>query len=231
MRDDRAHAHHGGYRRGRASGGQGDRAVPGADGRTGALPARAQGAGAGGKGKRGENRRAAPAAAAGGFAATHHETGERAPRRPMSRVALLDVNVLVALFDPDHVHHDVAHDWFADNHTAGWATCPLTENGFIRVGSNPAYGSLLTRPADLFARVREFCRRSDHRFWADAISLNDPAVVDPSFIATHRSITDVYLLALATKHRGHLATFDRGIPLNAVNGATKRHLTVIAPAE
>ncbi|OFW04823.1 MAG: hypothetical protein A3H96_10450 [Acidobacteria bacterium RIFCSPLOWO2_02_FULL_67_36] len=149
----------------------------------------------------------------------------------MSRVALLDVNVLVALFDPDHVHHDVAHDWFADNHTAGWATCPLTENGFIRVVSNPAYGSLLTRPADLFARLREFCRRSDHRFWADAISLNDPAVVDPSFIATHRSITDVYLLALATKHRGHLATFDRGIPLNAVNGATKRHLTVIAPAE
>ena len=58
----------------------------------------------------------------------------------MSRVALLDVNVLVALFDSSHVHHEVAHDWFADHRAQGWATCPHTENGFVRVLANPAYG-------------------------------------------------------------------------------------------
>ena len=59
----------------------------------------------------------------------------------MSQVALLDVNLLVALFDPDHIHHDLAHDWFEDHHRSGWATCPVTENGFVRVLANPAYGA------------------------------------------------------------------------------------------
>ena len=75
----------------------------------------------------------------------------------MSHIALLDVNVLVALFDPDHVHHTLAHDWFADEGTAGWATCPVTENGFVRVLANPAYGAAVTRPADLIARLNRFC--------------------------------------------------------------------------
>ena len=65
------------------------------------------------------------------------------------RPALLDVNVLVALFDPDHVHHDLAHDWFADHRSRGWATCPITENGVIRVLANPAYGSPVTGTAEI----------------------------------------------------------------------------------
>lgn len=145
----------------------------------------------------------------------------------MSRVALLDVNVLVALFDPDHVHHELAHDWFADHRANGWATCPLTEAGFVRVLSNPAYGSPITRPDDLLARLGALCASGRHHFWADTISLRDEAVFCAAFIRGHRQVTDVYLLGLAAKMRGCLATFDRGIPPGAVRGAPKGTLQVI----
>ena len=147
----------------------------------------------------------------------------------MSRTALLDVNVLVALFDPDHVHHDLAHDWFSDNRADGWATCPVTENGFLRVLANPAYGSAVTRPSELTARLRKFCASGHHEFWPDIVSLCDPALFDPAFIAGHRQVTDVYLLGLAKKKGGRLVTFDGGIPLKAVRGAGRDLLHVIAP--
>jgi predicted nucleic acid-binding protein len=73
----------------------------------------------------------------------------------VSRPALLDVNVLVALFDPDHVHHELAHDWFGDHRAQGWATCPVTQNGLVRVLSNPRYGS----PASTLRAVREAVKR------------------------------------------------------------------------
>jgi toxin-antitoxin system PIN domain toxin len=149
----------------------------------------------------------------------------------VSGTALLDVNVLVALFDPDHVHHELAHAWFSDNRAEGWATCPLTENGFVRVLSNPAYGSQMTRPAELIARLRRFCQNSEHLFWPDALSLRDAAVFDPSFVGSHRHVADVYLLGLATTRGGQLATFDRGIPLKAVIGAKPGNLAVIAPVK
>ncbi|MBI1875029.1 MAG: PIN domain-containing protein [Acidobacteria bacterium] len=149
----------------------------------------------------------------------------------MSRAALLDVNVLVALFDPEHVHHETAHDWFSDNQAEGWATCPLTENGFVRVLSNPARGGEVFRPAELVARMRRFCRINTHQFWPDALSLRDGAVFDPSFVGSHRHVTDVYLLGLAMSRGGRLATFDRGIPLKAVVGAKPSHLAVIAPVD
>lgn len=149
----------------------------------------------------------------------------------MSRTALLDVNVLVALFEPEHVHHETAHDWFSDNHAEGWASCPLTQNGFVRVLSNPARGGEVFRPPELIARLRRFCRSKEHQFWPDALLLSDAAVFDPSFVASHRHVTDVYLLGLATTRGGRLATFDRGIPLKAVIGAKPGNLAVIAPVE
>jgi hypothetical protein len=147
----------------------------------------------------------------------------------MTRPALLDVNVLVALFDPDHIHHELAHDWFADNRTDGWATCPVTENGFLRVLANPAYGSAVTRPPDLATRLRRFCDSGHHQFWPDAVSLRDNALFDAAFIAGHRQLTDVYLLGLAKMKGGRLVTFDRAIPLKAVRGAGREALEVIAP--
>ena len=144
----------------------------------------------------------------------------------MSGAALLDVNVLIALFDPGHVQHEPAHDWFADSATDGWATCPVTQAGFIRVLS--ALGSPALRPATLLDHLRRFCASRAHEFWPDAISLTDAALFDLSF-ASHRNLTDVYLLGLAKTRGGRLATFDRTIPLKAVVGARREVLEIIAP--
>jgi hypothetical protein len=147
----------------------------------------------------------------------------------VSRVALLDVNVLVALFDPDHVHHELAHDWFAENRAHGWATCPMTEAGFVRVLSNPAYGGPALRPAELVLLLAKFRGSGHHSFWTDDVSFSDVEVFDAAMLAGHRQVTDVYLLALACSHKSRLATFDRSIPWKAVRGATRDHLCVIAP--
>jgi uncharacterized protein len=149
----------------------------------------------------------------------------------VTRIALLDVNVLVALFDPDHVHHELAHDWFADHGRAGWATCPLTENGFVRVLANPAYAATVARVPDLVARLRRFCGSGGHVFWPDTPSLGDLTVFDASMVAGYRQLTDIYLLGLAHTRGGRLATFDRAIPLRAVKGAAPQDLAVIAPAD
>ena len=143
----------------------------------------------------------------------------------MVGAALLDVNVLIALFDQNHVHHEIAHDWFADNRHRGWATCPITENGFMRIISNPTTGRS-ERLGTLVSYLRGFCAGEGHRFWAASLSLGDQTVFDLSF-ATHRLLTDVYLLGLAHANGGTLATFDRTIPVKAVVGAPPDVLEVI----
>jgi toxin-antitoxin system PIN domain toxin len=145
----------------------------------------------------------------------------------MKDVALLDVNVLVALFDPDHVHHEAAHRWFAPNRGAGWATCPLTENGLVRILANPAYLEAPGGAAGILKRLDTFCASGGHVFWEDAISLRDERLFRRTRALTHRQITDVYLLGLAKKKGGRLATFDAKIPLTAVVGAAEDHLEVI----
>jgi hypothetical protein len=149
----------------------------------------------------------------------------------VTRTALLDINVLVALFDPDHVHHDTAHDWFAAEGRAAWATCPLTEAGFARVLSNPAYRGTIVRAADLADRLGRFCRSGGHEFWPDEVSLLDRSLFDLSKVAGHRQLTDVYLLGLAHRRHGRLVTFDHAIPLAAVRGVSAAALKVVAPAE
>lgn len=145
----------------------------------------------------------------------------------MRSTALLDVNVLVALFDPDHVHHEAAHDWFEDHRDGGWATCPVTESGFIRVLSNPHYSGTVVRPADLATRLARFCRTNGHAYWPADASLLDPARFDLSKTSGHRQLTDIYLLGLAVSHNGQLATFDRSIPFAAVKGADAGSIQVI----
>jgi len=144
--------------------------------------------------------------------------------------ALLDINVLVALFDPDHVHHDIAHDWFADHRAQGWASCPITQNGLIRVLSNPRYGSPVSGLRTVREAVRRFVGSKEHEFWPDDISLSDNALFDVSAMVGHKQLTDVYLLGLAMKWKGHLVTLDRSIPSRAVVGAGPATLTVIEPA-
>lgn len=149
----------------------------------------------------------------------------------MTRPALLDVNVLVALFSPDHVHHELAHDWFADHRQHGWATCPLTENGFVRVLTAPSKDLPPLRTGELLDRLRTFCKSGHHVFWPDTLSVRDAAVFNQAFIRGHRQLTDVYLLGLAKTMNGTLATFDRTIPLAAVVGATRTTLSVISAVE
>jgi hypothetical protein len=141
------------------------------------------------------------------------------------RPALLDVNFLVALFDPEHVHHEAAHRWFGAEKVGGWATCPLTENGLIRILSNPAYSTAPERPANVADHLRTFRASGHHVFWPDDISLSAAELF--SLSVSHRQLTDAYLLGLAKAHGGRLATFDRSIPLKAVRGAGPEHLIVI----
>ena len=143
--------------------------------------------------------------------------------------ALLDVNVLVALFDPMHAHHEAAHEWFAENRGRGWATCPLTENGLVRILSNPRYPGRMTTIGDAVERLGSFRESGHHTFWPDSASLCDKTF-RPAHVQGYRQLTDVYLLALAVKNDGRLATFDRGIPLPSVSGAEARHLASIGSA-
>lgn len=146
----------------------------------------------------------------------------------MSRTALLDVNVLLALSNPKHTHHEIAHDWFADHHALGWATCAVTQNGFIRVLSNTAARAGTFRPAEVVDLLRRFCAAKEHVFWPDAVSLTDNTLFNPSLIRGYRQVSDIYLLGLAKKRGGYLATFDGGIPLGAVVGATRDTIAVIS---
>lgn len=143
----------------------------------------------------------------------------------MSRPALLDVNLLVALFDPNHVHHERAHAWFGDRRSSGWATCPLTENGVVRILSNPAYSPAAERAAEIARRLASFRASGHHVFWPDDVSVCDTGVF--RLTVGHRQLTDVYLLGLALAHGGFLATFDRSIPLKAVRGARPDDLFVV----
>lgn len=129
---------------------------------------------------------------------------------------LLDINLLLALSDPMHVHHEPAHRWFATRGTTSWATCPLTENGFIRIASHPRYPN---RPGDapqLMSLLRQMCAGDGHQFWPDVVSLRD--VLEPDAPFTHNYVIDIYLLGLAVAHGGKLAIFDQRIVPAVVRG-------------
>jgi uncharacterized protein len=140
--------------------------------------------------------------------------------------ALLDVNVLIALFQPDHVHHQAAHRWWSANRGIGWASCPLTQNGFIRIVSQPRYAMRLALQ-NAMSKLHLFIAQTDHAFWADDISLLDAALFQHDHMLGPKQLTDIYLLGLALKNGGRLATLDRTIPIGAVRGAGPEHVAVI----
>jgi uncharacterized protein len=140
--------------------------------------------------------------------------------------ALLDVNVLIALLDSDHASHDSAIAWFAKHAREGWASCPITQNGCIRIMSNPAYPNPLPVQA-VIQHLAGACRQDIHEFWPDEVSLLDSEVVDTTRIHGPRQLTDMYLLALAVQHEGRLVTFGTGMPLAAVRKATTQNLLIL----
>lgn len=143
----------------------------------------------------------------------------------MSR-ALLDINVLLALLDCDHVDHERAREWLDSEIGTGWASCAITQNGVVRIMSQPRYPSPVA-PSLVADLLDQACSTPHHEFWACEISLLDNRLVDRSRLHGARQVTDAYLLALAMHRGGRFVTFDRSVVMSAVPAATAHGLTVL----
>lgn len=127
------------------------------------------------------------------------------------KTALLDINILTALLWPTHEHHEAAHRWFSRRATAPWATCSLTQLGFVRIVSTPAFSSDALSPMDAVALLGENLGHPAHEFWTDSLQVPSAVKGMESRLQGYKQLTDGYLLALAHRRKGVLATFDRGL--------------------
>ena len=134
-------------------------------------------------------------------------------------VYLLDINALIALCDNHHIHHEIAHRWFMRQNKPKWATCPLTENGFLRILGNPNYPHYPGSPSVVLSMLQTARSIVNHHFWPDSKSILE--IVKPGILMHSSHITDIYLLGLAVANGGKLATFDRKIPVQTVIGGEK----------
>lgn len=142
--------------------------------------------------------------------------------------ALLDINVVIALLDVDHLMHAAAQRWLTHELHAGWASCPVTQNGVLRILSQPAYPN--HRPvAEVAERLAEACSHPSHHFWSGGVCLISPAGVNWAQLLGHRQVTDAYLLAVAVAEGGRFVSFDQRISVDLVPQATSDQLVVIAP--
>ena len=140
--------------------------------------------------------------------------------------SLLDVNVLLALLDGDHLDHQRCWAWADRELVNGWASCVLTQNGFVRIISQPRYPRPVT-PRAAIDLLAEATADDSHQFWTCSISLLDPAVVDPLLVQRSRQVSDVYLFALAVAEGGRLVTLDRAISTDAVAAAREGQLVIL----
>ena len=139
---------------------------------------------------------------------------------------LLDINVLIAIIDPAHQFHTSAHAWFKAHRRHGWATCPMRENGCLRIMSNPGYpfpGLTVERVRGILA---ELVRVEGHRFWPDSLSFLEPNRCDLAQTGP-KHLTDLYLLSLAVSNGGSLITFDRTIRWQAVTDCEADDMEVL----
>jgi toxin-antitoxin system PIN domain toxin len=123
-------------------------------------------------------------------------------------ISLLDVNLLVALAWPNHVHHQAALAWFGRSQAGGWATCPLTQSGFVRVSSNPSAVSDTKSPQEAALLLRRIVALPHHEFWHDDVSFASTSFLEEIRLVGHRQVTDAHLLTLAMQRGGRLATLD-----------------------
>ena len=140
--------------------------------------------------------------------------------------ALLDVNVLIALLDGGHQSHAPARQWLLDNADNGWASCPITQNGCVRILSQPAYPNAVPTSIAI-EKLGHACAMPQHQFWSDSVSLVDETVARRERIHGPRQLTDLYRLALAVHHGGRFVTFDGAVATTAVRRVTPKHLVVI----
>ena len=145
-------------------------------------------------------------------------------------VALLDVNLLVALAWPNHVHHAQAHAWFRSRPAAGFATCSIVELGFIRVSSNARAVPAAVSPQEAAALLQRITALPGHHFWADDIRFAESPHVARSRVVGHQQVTDAHLVGLAIRHGGCLATFDRGVRALVAAGLSAESTVEVVPA-
>ena len=136
------------------------------------------------------------------------------------------INVLLALLDASHVDHQRAREWISGEIRHGWASCALTQNGFVRIISQPRYPSPIS-PFEAVERLRRATSTEYHEFWPCSVSLLDDQHVNPSHLQGPRQVSDIYLLALAVQKGGRLVSFDGSIPRSAAPGAGPEHLVVL----
>jgi toxin-antitoxin system PIN domain toxin len=138
---------------------------------------------------------------------------------------LLDINVLIALCDPNHIDHRRVALWFAEIGGKAWVSCPITENGFIRILSNPNYPGLSGNLSVATKLLQGLRRQKGHEFWADDYSIVD-GTVDLSRLAGRKQITDLYLLGLAVRRKGRFSSVDKHIPAELVQGGPEAYEVV-----
>jgi len=126
-------------------------------------------------------------------------------------VYLLDVNVLVALVRSEHVSHEIVQSWFGRHSRQGWATCPFTESGMVRIISNPAFSSTALSPQQALKLLLENLSHRHHEFWPDTLGFDHAIAPFRDRVVRHGQITDAYLLGMAIHKGGTLVTLDRGI--------------------
>ena len=124
---------------------------------------------------------------------------------------LLDTNLLIALFWPSHKRHDVAVKWFTLHRARGWATCPVTQAGFVRVASNPAFSRDAVQPREAIQVLSANTVAEDHTFWPDGLPVAEAAAFAGVRLMGHQQVIDAYLLGLAFRRGGVLATLDQHI--------------------
>ncbi len=142
---------------------------------------------------------------------------------------LLDVNVLIALVDPTHMQHEQAHLWFAQTGKKAFATCPITENGLLRIVGHSKYPNSPGTPSVVAESLAAIRALPGHRFWSDKISIIDEEHVDATKLVRHSQVTDTYLLALAKAHGGKLASLDHRLAVDAVRGGSGALEPIAAP--
>ena len=139
---------------------------------------------------------------------------------------LLDVSVVIALLDRMHVSHELVSTWFAARSREGWATCPIVENGVLRIMCQPSYPNVQDSPGLVAAALRQLSLLYGHEFWPDDLSLLTSGHFELSRLPSSRHVTDTYLLGLAASRAGKLATLDRRLSPAAVTSG-EHHIELI----
>ena len=131
---------------------------------------------------------------------------------------LLDVSVLIALIDTGHIQHIATHGWFQRVGKLDFATCPIVENGALRIVGNTRYSGSPGSPAAVIPALASLRASPGHAFWPDDLSLLEAEFVDRTKLVAAGQVTDTYLLALAVSRGGRFATLDRRLATGAVAG-------------